>query len=451
MLISAMSAMMERMGPASVHHLSTRPGKPRKLARQVYRQMRGDFFVASPFMLHASVPPLLAATWSVVRETLFTGDVPRADKEIVAWAVSKANECPFCVGAHYAAVAAAQVENEAIQTWAEATSWANDPALQDRPFGQAEQAEYLGTTVAFHYLNRMVSVFLDDKMMPTPNFMDGMANFMAKIMMGGMIRKGQRNEPGRSLSILPEYDESLAWRPAWATEAEHIAGALAAWSAINEQTARELLDMQLIEGLTPVFQAWTGGNEGKLGTGWLDNVRPELPEELREAADLALLTAMAPYMVDRDRVKSVIKGGMSREQVLTLVAWSAHYAARRAGEWAAAAGTTAAQPESTMVAAPEPTAAPTSPVPESAAATPPMAVKPEPAPAPEPPPAPEPAPDSEPVAAAEPAPASEPVAAADPAPAPVVAAPAPPAEPDATKPFDPFAPADDSSTVPPSV
>ena len=117
MLISAMSAMMERMGPGSVHVLSTRAprGKPRRMARRVYRQMRRDFMVASPFMLHASVPPLLAGAWAVVRETLFTGEVARGDKEIVAWAVSEANQCPFCVGAHHAAVRAARAEDEALQ------------------------------------------------------------------------------------------------------------------------------------------------------------------------------------------------------------------------------------------------------------------------------------------------------------------------------------------------
>ena len=62
------------------------------------RRMRKEFFVASPFVLHSPVPELLAASYVLVRETLFTGEAPRSAKEIVAWSVSEANQCPFWRG-----------------------------------------------------------------------------------------------------------------------------------------------------------------------------------------------------------------------------------------------------------------------------------------------------------------------------------------------------------------
>ena len=338
MLVSAMGAMMEGVvGPMGINHVSSKPpAGGRKLTRTVFRQMRRDFFVASPFVLHAGVPELLAGTWSLVRETLFTGEVPRGQKEVVAWAVSKANQCPFCVGAHHAAVIAAKAEEEDLQAWAEATGWARDPGLAHRPF-LGNEAEFFGTVVAFHYLNRMVSVFLDEKMMPTPSFMDGIANAMARIMMGGMIRKGKKNNPGDSLAILPEWDESLAWRPDWAADSESISGALAGWSAILEGAAREHLDAALIEALSPVFDRWQGGDPG-LGDAWLEDLRPEVAESLEPMADIALLTVMAPYMVDESRVNAVLDKGATKQQLLVVVAWAASRAARRAGEWSAAAG-----------------------------------------------------------------------------------------------------------------
>lgn len=334
MMIGTMSAMMERMGPSSVHVLSTRAprGTPRKLARKVYRQMRRDFFVASPFVLHASVPELLAGAWSVVRETLFTGEVDRGRKEIVASAVSVANQCPFCVGAHTAAVKAAKVQEDTLQVWAEASGSASNPALRDQPFEPSERAEFLGTIVAFHYLNRMVSAFLDEKLMPTPSFMDGMANYMAKIMMGGMIRKGRRNTPGASESVRPEYDASLGWRPEWAASAPHIADALEAWSALNEEAAREHLGADFVKIMGATLDAWNGGEVG-LGYAWLDERRPNVPTSHVAAADLALLTAMAPWAVTDDRLEGAIDAGMSKEQVLVTVAWAAYRAARRVGTW----------------------------------------------------------------------------------------------------------------------
>lgn len=355
MLISAMGVMMEQMGPMSVHVVSTKAprGAPARLARRVYRQMRRDFFVASPFSLHASVPELLAGTWSVVRESLFTGDVPRAKKEIVASAVSKANECPFCIGAHQAAVRAARAEDAAIQAWAEGSNAANSEALRTLPFPASEKPEYFATIVAFHYLNRMVSAFLDSKMMPTPDFMDPMADSMATIMMGGMIRKGRKNLPGDSANIRPEYDPSLGWRPAWAEPAPYIAEAIEAWSAINEQAARTHLGVDFVEAVGVAIDAWNGGNPG-LGTGWLDGVRPEVASSHREAADFALLLAMAPWMVDDDRLNAVLKSGMSKEQLLVAGAWASQRAARRAGTWVADAAQAGqpAEPADTGAAAP---------------------------------------------------------------------------------------------------
>jgi hypothetical protein len=89
------AAMIEELATSSVHVL--KPGRPRStkspLAQSVYAQMRRDFMVAAPFVLHAEIPELLAAAWALVRETLLAGSVPRAQKELIAEAISKANEC----------------------------------------------------------------------------------------------------------------------------------------------------------------------------------------------------------------------------------------------------------------------------------------------------------------------------------------------------------------------
>jgi len=329
-----MGAMMEGLGPVFINHLSSKPPpKGAQIADAVFRQMRRDFFVASPFVLHASVPELLAGAWALVRETLFTGDAPRGSKEIVAWAVSGANQCPFCVGAHNAAVAAANVEDPARQDWAAATSTAGDARLFPTPF-QTHIEEYFGMVVAFHYLNRMVSVFLDDKMMPTPDVMNGMSNAMAKIMMGGMIKKGERNAPGAALEVLPTFDESLAWRPKWAQGNPAIASAIAGWSALVEGAARTYLDGVVLDALSGVVSGWMGG-EVTPDVEWIASVRPAVPAAHREAIELAMLTVMAPFAVDDDRVTRVLDSGYSSEQALVLVAWAAQRAARRVAEWTA--------------------------------------------------------------------------------------------------------------------
>ncbi len=54
MLISSMGKMMEELAPSSVHVLApTRPAKATGLNQRVYTQMRRDFMVAGPFVLHS--------------------------------------------------------------------------------------------------------------------------------------------------------------------------------------------------------------------------------------------------------------------------------------------------------------------------------------------------------------------------------------------------------------
>jgi AhpD family alkylhydroperoxidase len=56
--------------------------------------------VVEPFIVHSSSPQLLAGYWAASRETTLAGIVPRAQKESVSPAVSKVNQCPYCVDAH---------------------------------------------------------------------------------------------------------------------------------------------------------------------------------------------------------------------------------------------------------------------------------------------------------------------------------------------------------------
>jgi AhpD family alkylhydroperoxidase len=72
------------------------------LVAAIYAQIEQDFgAIVAPFSLHSPDPQVLASNWAITRETLVVpGSVPRRAKEAVAAAVSKANECPFCVDVH---------------------------------------------------------------------------------------------------------------------------------------------------------------------------------------------------------------------------------------------------------------------------------------------------------------------------------------------------------------
>ena len=336
MLLSTMSKMMEAMAPSSVNGLEPeKPARTDGLAESVYDQMRQEFFVAGPFVLHGEVPPLLAGAWALVRETLFCGHADRGRKEIIASAVSEANSCPFCVDAHGAAVAASGASDAALAAWARATGeQAAIAELGAQPVAEfaEHRAEYLGTVTAFHYLNRMVSVFLDEKMMPMPDALNGVTQAMAKVMMGGMITKAEHLEPGRSVPALAGYDHALAWKPSWAASSPNIADALAGWSATAEAEAQHRFDAAILTSVGDRIGVWTGG--ATIDGPDLDSYLSGLDDGHRHSAELAVLTCEAAHRITPRQVEAVTNSH-GREGALALVAWAASRAAQRCAEWTA--------------------------------------------------------------------------------------------------------------------
>jgi uncharacterized peroxidase-related enzyme len=69
--------------------------------KEIYDEIRAGFGrVPNLFKTMAHRPEILEANWSKVKAVLLTGKVPRETKELIAYAVSQANECAYCVAAH---------------------------------------------------------------------------------------------------------------------------------------------------------------------------------------------------------------------------------------------------------------------------------------------------------------------------------------------------------------
>ena len=99
--------MLEREALGAVEHLTpVDPARADGVVADVYREIREDYALGGPMVLHSPSPLILAAMWAVLRETLIVGVVPRAHKEAVAASVSRINRCPYCVEAHGLSVAA---------------------------------------------------------------------------------------------------------------------------------------------------------------------------------------------------------------------------------------------------------------------------------------------------------------------------------------------------------
>lgn len=295
-----------------------RPVRPRQatgLVRGVYRQVERDFgMLAPPVALHSPSPVVLAASWLMLRESLVaTGTTSRADREIVASVVSQANSCPYCVEVHgmalgslgRAEVAAAIGEGRTIE------DPRDDPAVSP-----AALAELTGVAFAFHYLNRMVSVFLGPS--PLPASVPDSARTKAKAVLGRFLKPVEDAEPGLSLEFLPSGSGKLGWAAGNPIVEDAFLRAESAFDSVTVSPhVKEIVRREL--------SSWDGAPPG-VSRSWVDAAVRDVPPGELAAARLALVVAKAPYQVDKALVEAVRLTGRG---VIELAGWASFAAAAR--------------------------------------------------------------------------------------------------------------------------
>ena len=320
------------------------------LVGQVYRQIKQEFgVIADPFQLHAPVPELLAGLWSVTREVGVARQVPWPVKEAVAAAVSQSNACPYCVEIH-AAVASvgtnqplasllfqgrttdlADPSLRAILTWAESTRSPGSAPLLRPPFTASEAPEIIGTTLVYHYINRLVQVFLPASLLPSP-VRSGWASRVLWRLIGSKLASSREQErtAGASLSFVPEA--SLSSEYSWAARSSTISRALAGWAEVMEQVGAEMLAPQVRALVTDFLHDWQGETL-PLSRAWVNQAVARLPEADHAAGRLALLSAVAPHQIDAAIIQAFRAEPGTDAQLVGIVAWASFQAARRIISW----------------------------------------------------------------------------------------------------------------------
>jgi hypothetical protein len=339
---SAIMANGLRRSLAQIRYVSpVMPDAADGLVASVYAQAERDFgMVAPPLALHSPNPPVLAAAWAMLRETLLvTGQADRAEKEVVAAEVSVANTCPYCVAVHTAAaqelvpgldaagIASGDLASpllKDIARWARSSGLRG--ALQSPPPGNF--AELAGVAVTFQYLNRMVTIFLPPSPLPpmTPKAVGGWVM--------GMLASAMTSAspvPGACLDTLP--DAQLPEEFSWAASDSRIAAVLAGAAAAVEDAAEQVVTMPVRELVADRLRSWDGLPLGA-SRAWADEAVAGLDETDRPAGRLAILTALAPHQVgqaDVDGFRAAAKSG--DEAVVSLTSWASMAVARTVGSW----------------------------------------------------------------------------------------------------------------------
>jgi hypothetical protein len=340
--------LLGRLGLTQIRYVSAvrRRGAP-DLVGRVYGEVTREFgILPPPVALHAPSPPVLAATWLMLRETLIvTGQVQRAAKEAVATAVSMGNTCPFCFTVHDKTLSelvgpvgllAGTDGRLSAPEVAGAAAWARDvgtkeSALRHQPACRAGNApELIGTAVLLHYLNRMVNVFLVD--VPLPPGVPRPALGCVMRIIGGMIRNAalEPHPPGASLDMLPAatLPDDLAWAAGRPVVADAFARACQAVDAAGVRS----VPVVVRDVVTAELAGWRGEPRGP-SRAWAESIVADLPPGHRAAGRVALLTALASHQIDSFVIDQFRQDDLDDAGLIELTAWASLAAARRVGAW----------------------------------------------------------------------------------------------------------------------
>lgn len=287
----------------------------------VYAQVLADFGVPHPptFAVLSASPELLTGFWALMREALLAGKASRTEKELVAAGTSLANGCHFCVNAHLFLLHAGgeSAIAERIGTGAapedpyhaRLLAWGRDIGTE-RPFPAAHAEEFIGTALAFHFMNRIADTLLTR---PPLDGADRRTRLLASEPGRHLIATLRTTPaPGASLSLLRTEGEA----PPWATPGSAVA---LAYAGLREAAAMGagLLSDDDAAYVAKTVEAWDGLSQ-------LAPDDPRLPlREDRPGARIALLAALAPHHLTEEDVRIWLVPPFSEHCLVHLVAYGA--------------------------------------------------------------------------------------------------------------------------------
>ncbi|MFF0740092.1 carboxymuconolactone decarboxylase family protein [Streptomyces sp. NPDC004111] len=303
-------------------------------AADVYAQVLTDFGVPNPptFAALSPSPHLLTGFWALMREALLAGEASRTEKELVAAGTSLTNDCAFCVNAHLFLLSAGGESALAERIGAGGTpddphrarllAWGRDMSTE-QPFPAAHAQEFIGTALAFHFMNRVADTLLAR---PPKDDAERRARLLASEP-GRQIAAAVRSVPvpGASLPLL----QTQGAAPPWAVPGSAVA---VAYAGLREAAAMGagLLSDDDAAYVRKTVDGWDGRAH-------LAADDPRLPlREDRPGARLALLVALAPHGLTEEDVRAWLVPPFGEHCLVHLVAFGAmaateHWAARLTG------------------------------------------------------------------------------------------------------------------------
>ncbi|MEN3614846.1 carboxymuconolactone decarboxylase family protein [Plantactinospora sp. ZYX-F-223] len=294
------------MSPYVRHITPIPPERADGIVAEVYAQVNAEFSSIGPAVRMASpAPEIMAAGWALMRESQLTGVAPLVDKALVALGVAQVNGCGYDEVAHLGILRAlgrpdladsaergepvGDPAAAALLDWSRSTGTAG--SLLPPPAGPV--AEYVGTALFNHFIQRMALALLPPDLRPgtldpadEPPFEDA-----------PVLRELRPDAAtGTSLALLAGLP--TATPPAWAAGAP-VGQAYAALAATCEQGGG-LLAPAARAVVTGAIDRHHGRRPA--GTDWLAEALSTLDSAERAGARVAILAGLAPGALTDEHV-----------------------------------------------------------------------------------------------------------------------------------------------------
>ena len=283
--------------------------------------------VHGPFLIHSSVPNLLAGIWALFRETQIASQVPRVDLETIALIIAQQNQCPWCIEAHSTALANTTV-NEKIAKCAKAIQNPDDPALKNPPFKPELQNEYIAAVLLWQYINRMTNALLiDSAWIAFGQFKQPYLKLMSWVFEKFVLTKP--NKAGLSLEFLETHHLPKQLEFA---KTPNIAVALSYLHHTLQTRIDTALPLEVQVFCLQKIEEWRGQKMG-LSRQWVIEMVTELSEEHKATAKLVLLTAFAAYQIDQNIIDQYRKYYPEDAALVIATAWASYHTATRIISW----------------------------------------------------------------------------------------------------------------------
>jgi hypothetical protein len=322
------------------------------LVRTIYDMIAEDFFLNGSLTSRSKVPKLLAAIWTVGRESILVDDqVQRTQKEAMTAVLSQINHCPYCedmlVSLVHAGKAHAAAEDilarnqlESVDDtlrprleWVRAIATFGDKEIPKTPFTDAQLPEVISSLMAMSDINRFSHVVMAESPVPAPF---GLRFVKAALLrMFGIelrVTKAKPLVPSNALRLLPPAP--LPNDMAWAQRNPRIAQAVSRWASATEREAQSVVSPDVQRVVRRSLKNWRG-ELMPMSRSWVETEISGLEGGDRAIARLALVLAKAPYQVDAGLVQTALRENADQVRFIRILAWCSYSAARRFGAYIA--------------------------------------------------------------------------------------------------------------------